>query len=273
RTTGVAVEEAEAPAGDRPTLLVVEDNPDMRDWLASQLGELGTVIAAADGAEGLARARERIPDLIVTDARMGGLDGLELCRRLRADERTSHIPIIMASVLDSVDRRLEGIEAGADEYLGKPVEGRELRARVAALMAMRQALQERFRTQVIVRPSDVSSRPVDQVFFQQVMTTIEDRIGDAGFSVPELADAVAMSTSQLTRKLQALIRQSPGQLIRSIRLQRAAELIAAGAGTMAEIAYRVGFSDQSHLTRSFKQHTGKTPMEYRRESRGAATEP
>ncbi len=273
RTTDADGTETDAPTEERPTLLVVEDHADMRDWLADQLREIGSVVQAADGVDGLAQARALVPDLIVTDVRMPGLDGLELCRRLRADERTSHIPIVIASVLDSVDRRLEGIEAGADEYLGKPLDARELRARVGALMALRQSLRERFRTQVIVRPSDVSTRPVDQIFFDNVMTTIEARLGDREFSVPQLADQMAMSTSQLTRKLRALIQQSPGQLIRATRMQRAADLIRGGAGNIAQIAYQLGFADQAHFTRSFKQHIGKTPMEYRRDAQAAAEAP
>ena len=107
---------------------------------------------------------------------------------------------------------------------------------------------------------------MDQAFFEKVVRTVEERIGDADFSVQELADAMAMSTSQITRKLRALISHSPGQLIRSIRLQRAADLLAANAGNVAEIGYQVGFNDQSHFSRTFKRHYGKTPVDYRREA-------
>lgn len=264
RTTGV--EEEEAPAEDgRPTILVVEDNADMRNWLASELAPVGQAMTVEDGPLALERARLEVPDLVVTDRLLPGMNGEELCRRLRADERTSHIPIVMLTAYDSVERRVEGLTAGADDYLGKPVDARELRARVNALITRRQALRERFRTQVIVKPSDISAQPADQSFFATLMATIEERLGDSGFSVPQLAEEMAMSTSQLTRKLQAMIHQSPGQLIRSVRLRRAADLIMTGTGNLAEVAYQVGFSDQAHFSRTFKRQFGKSPREYRKE--------
>jgi CheY-like chemotaxis protein len=269
RTTDSGEDGPTEPSDARPTLLVVDDSADLRDWIARELDPVGAVIQAADGAEALERAGELLPDLVVTDARMRDLDGFELCRRLQSDERTSHIPIVMLTVMTSVERRLEGIEAGADAYLEKPVDGRELRARVTGLLAKRDTLRERFRARVVVKPSEVSARPVDQLFFEKVMSTIEARMGEADFSVSELADEMAMSTSQLTRKLRALIDQAPGQLIRSVRLQRAADLVAAGAGNISTIAYRVGFSDQAHFTRTFKRHMGMTPSEYRRDSAAA----
>jgi len=253
-------------SSDRPRILVVDDNADLREWIGAQLDAVGSSIGVGDAAAALDLARESVPDLVITDVRMAGMNGVELCRRLRADERTSHIPIVMLSVQSAVNHRIEGIEAGADEYLPKPLDARELRARVAGLLASRQALRDRFREQVIVKASDVSARSVDQVFFERVVRTVEEAIADPDFSVPELANAMAMSASQLTRKLRALVNQSPGQLIRSIRLQRAADLIAANAGNVAEIGYRVGFNDQSHFSRTFKRHFGKAPLEYRREA-------
>jgi transcriptional regulator GlxA family with amidase domain len=119
---------------------------------------------------------------------------------------------------------------------------------------------------VIVTPSDVSTRSVDQQFFEKLTATIEANIDEASFSVPELAGEMALSTSQLTRKLRALIGQSPAQLIRSLRIQRGADLLAAGAGTVAEIAYQVGFADQGHFARTFKRQTGRTPGEHRKEA-------
>ncbi len=260
-----------APTPDLPRILVVDDSADLREWIAAQLAEVGSAVQAADGVAALDLARESVPDLVVTDVRMGRMDGVELCRRLRADERTSHIPIVMLTVRSAVEQRVEGIDAGADEYLTKPLDARELKARVSGLLATRQRLRERFREQVVVKPSDVSARSVDQTFFEKVVRTIDEEIGNPDFSVPQLADAMAMSPSQLGRKIRALINQSPGQLIRSLRLQRAADLIVANAGNIAEIGYRVGFNDQSHFSRTFKRHFGKAPAEYRREAASEST--
>lgn len=264
RTTGVEERSNQPPEPGRPTILVADDHADLREWLVGELSADARVVTAGDGEAALAVARETLPDLVVSDVRMTGLDGFELCRRLRADERTSHIPVVLLSVHSSVDRRVEGSEAGADAFLGKPVDGRELRARVGALLASRRALRERFREQVVIRPSDVSERSVDQRFFEKVMATIEEQIGDSDFSVGELAREMGMSVSQLSRKLTALIDQTPGRVMRAVRLERAAALVAAGAGNLSEIAYRVGFADQAHFSRSFKRHFGVTPSEYRR---------
>jgi signal transduction histidine kinase/DNA-binding response OmpR family regulator len=264
RTTDPGGPALPTPDTDRPTLLVVDNNPDMRDWLSAALTPVGAVLTAENGTVALETAGDAIPDLVITDTRMSTLDGLELCRRLRSDERTSHIPIIMLSAVDSVERRVEGIQAGADEYLSKPIEARELQARASGLITTRRALRERFREHVIVTPSDVSTRSVDQQFFEKLTATIEANIDEASFSVPELAGEMALSTSQLTRKLRALIGQSPAQLIRSLRIQRGADLLAAGAGTVAEIAYQVGFADQGHFARTFKRQTGLTPGEHRK---------
>ena len=252
------------PTPGRPTVLVVDDNADAGEWLAAELAEIGDTVWAGDATRALALARETVPDAVVTDLRMPGIGGLELCRRLRADERTSHIPIVLVSVQSDVDRRVDGLDAGADAYLPKPVDPRELRALVSNLLSQRESLRERFRERVIVRPSELDVRSVDPEFLDQVVDTIEDQLGNADFSVSELADAVAMSRSQLTRKLKSLLGQSPGQLIRSLRLQRGADLLVADAGSVARIAYSVAVADQAHFTRAFKRHFGVTPSAYRK---------
>ncbi len=268
RTTGTGGMDAGGALPERATLLVVEDHADLRELFAAALADEGEVVPVADGSAALEQARELVPDLIVADVRIPGIDGIELCRRLRADERTSHIPLVLVSAHASVDRRVEGLEAGADAFLAKPVDPRELRARVGALLASRRELRERFREQVVIRPSDVTAEPADQLFLEKLVGTVEEEIGSSSFSVGELARELAMSVSQLSRKLSALIGQTPGQFIRTMRLERAATLVAAGAGTLSEIAYTVGFADQAHFSRSFKKHFGQTPSEYRRAAAG-----
>lgn len=252
--------------GDRPSILAVDDSPDLRDWLAAELEPLGSVITAADGQSALELARDSVPDVVLADVRMADMNGIELCRRLRADERTSHLTIVMLSVESTVDRRVAALEAGADDYVPKPVDARELRARIEGLLLRSRALRERFRGQVILHPSEIDVPSAEREFLERIVQTVEAEIGNDGFSVPELADAMALSRSQLTRKLQSLIGQSPGQLIRSIRLQRAADLIAGNAASIGRIAHSVGFSDQAHFTRTFKRYFGKTPSEFRRDA-------
>jgi AraC-like DNA-binding protein len=164
-------------------------------------------------------------------------------------------------------RRSLAFDAGADDYFEKPIAARELRSKAANILDRHATLRKQFREQVIVRPAEVSTRSIDQKFIQKVTSAIESSIADNHFSVQELGDAVAMSTSQLTRKLKALIDQTPAQLIRRARLQRAADLIAADAGQLAEICFQVGFSDQSHFSRSFKKHFGMSPKNYREQNK------
>ena len=247
----------------RGQILVVEDNPDLRTYLKEHLLEAGyEVVEAGQGAEGVAQAIEILPDLLITDLMMPGMDGYELCNRLRDDERTSHIPIIMLTAKAAEEDKLEGLRSGVDDYLTKPFSSRELLARVENLIEMRAQLRKKFSTATIIRPSEVSQAPADQVFLEKVITTIEAHLGDEQFGVETLSEAIHMSVTHLNRKLNALIDQSAGQLIRSIRLQRAADLLGQKSGTIAEIAYQVGFSEPANFTRSFKKQFGCSPSEY-----------
>ncbi len=256
-------EEPDAVDGEPPIVLIVEDHEDTRAFLRQELVTDYRIEEAADGAAGLARAIELVPDLVITDVGMPGMDGKELARRLRADERTSHVPIVMLTGRVSDDARVEGLESGVDDYLGKPFSARVLRSRVHSLLELRRLLRARYAGELWLKPEEVGGTSLDQKFLASVSRVIEERMADQGFSVEELAAAVAMSRSQLHRKLTALLGQAPGTLVRGMRLQRAADLIEAGSHSLGRIAYETGFSDQAHFTRSFKRHFGCTPGEYR----------
>ena len=245
-------------------VLLVEDNADIRAYVREQLESGYRVIEAADGEEGIAKAREAIPDLIITDVMMPKMDGYQLSRELKQDDKTSHIPIIMLTAKAALDDKIEGLEAGVDDYLLKPFSAKELLARVRNLIALRRQLRQRFSTATIIKPSEVTATSVDQAFIQRVIAAIEEHLGEEHFSVEDLATATNMSSSQLNRKLGALVDQPASQLIRSMRLQRAADLLKQNAGNVAEIAYQVGFSDHAHFARSFKKQFGCAPSEFRK---------
>jgi len=164
----------------------------------------------------------------------------------------------------ALDDKIAGLETGVDDYLLKPFSAKELLARVRNLISLRCQLRQRFSTATVIKPSEVAATSVDQIFLQRVIAAIEEHMGDEAFGVEELAQAVNMSSSQINRKLSALIDQPASQLIRSIRLQRAADLLKQNAGNVAEIAYQVGFSDQAHFARSFKKQFGCAPSEYKK---------
>lgn len=252
---------------DYPLVLIVEDHPDMRQFISEQLHEAGYRTAeASDGEQGLEAAVHNMPELIITDIMMPRMNGLEFSRRLRSDARVSHIPVIVLTARAGEEEKIEGLLTGVDDYLTKPFSTRELLIRVANLIRIRRLLRERFSSVTTIKPSEVSVVPMDQVFLDKVISSVEANLGEEDFGVEALSEAVFMSPNHLHRKLTALISQSPGQFIRSMRLQRAADLLIAHAGTVNEIAYQVGFSVPENFSRSFKKQFGLSPLEYARKA-------
>ncbi len=247
---------------NRKMILVVEDNPDVRSYICEQLEENYRVGEACHGEEGIKKAQDYMPDLIISDVMMPKMDGYQFCKAIRADEKTSHIPLIMLTARAGLDDKIDGLETGVDAFLTKPFSARELKANVKNLILQREQLRKRFSRTTLIRPSEVSSVSVDQTFLGKIVKTIETHFENDQFSVESLAEHVNMSVSQLNRKLKALIDQPPGQLIRSFRLQRAADLLAQKAGSVSEICYKVGFTDNAYFSRAFKKQFGCSPSEY-----------
>ncbi len=251
------------PHSEFPYVLIVEDNQDVRHYLRDHLEKDFRVGEAINGEEGLQKAREELPDLIISDVMMPKMDGYAFSREIRRDELTCHIPIIMLTARAAEADKISGLETGVDAYLTKPFSPRELLVRVHNLIAMRQTLRERFRTATIVKPAMVSEVPLDQSFLEKALAFVEVHMEDDELNGDLLANEMNMSLSQLNRKLRALIDQPAGKLIRSLRLQRAADLLKQQAGTVAEIAYRLGFGSQAHFSKMFHKHFGQSPSEYR----------
>ncbi len=256
-------EDQDAVTDDRPLVLIIEDNADLRTFLRDHLEPEYRIVEASDGEAGLALALDTVPDLVLTDVMMPKLDGYEVSRRLREDTRTSHVPIVMLTAKASEASRVEGLETGVDDYLLKPFSQRVLLTRLRSLIELRRILREKYAGETWIRPEEVEAGSVDRAFLESLTTTIEENLGDREFGVERLAAAMHMSSSQLTRKLRALIDQSPGRLIRAMRLHRAAELIRKDGGNLSRIALLTGFSDHAHFSRSFKQQFDCTPSEYR----------
>jgi len=265
------VAEIEQPRSDKPIILVVEDNPDVRAHVKSHLIPVYEVTEARDGVEGTEIALEMIPDLIISDVMMPKKDGYQLCQTLKSNEKTSHIPIILLTAKAASENKIEGLQTGADDYLIKPFEPNELLARVKNLIDLRQKLRELFKASVPLKPGEVAVTSMDDVFLKKVMATVERHMDDEHFHVEGLAAEVGMSRVQLFRKLTALTSQSPGEFIRYIRLHRAMELLEKDFGTVSEVAYAVGFGDPSYFSKCFHKQFGKAPTDVRRSP--AAAEP
>ncbi len=244
-------------------ILIVEDNIDVLNYIKEQLENDYRIIQAANGEEGFTRAQNEIPDLIITDVMMPKMDGYQLSNKIRNDEKTSHIPIIMLTAKAGLDDKIEGLETGIDDYLTKPFSSKELMVRVRNLIYQRKQLRKKFSKSTIIKPAEVTEVSVDRAFLEKVISTIEKHFSDEQFTVEKLSDEMNMSVSQLNRKLNALIDQPPGQMIRTYRLQRAADLLKQNAGTVAEICYKVGFNDQAYFSRAFKKEFGCSPSEYK----------
>lgn len=254
----------EQESADVPLILIIEDNDDVRAYIRAQLKHEYAILEAADGECGIARAIEVIPDLVISDVMMPKKDGYEVCHTLKTDERTSHIPVILLTAKARDQEKLAGLETGADAYLLKPFQQQELTIRVRMLIELRRNLRQRFSTATIIKPSEIEASSMDRIFLERAIEIIETHFTDEAFSVEVLAMQAAMSVSQMNRKLNALIGQPAGQMIRSMRLQRAADLLIKKSGTVAEVCYAVGFSDQANFTRSFKKQFDCSPSEYQK---------
>jgi AraC-like DNA-binding protein len=195
---------------------------------------------------------------------MPGLNGLELLHRLKNSDKTSHIPVILLTARAGRENRLAGLDTGADDYLTKPFDAEELRVRVRNLIRTRQQLREKFTTQTLLKPGQVALPSQQQVFLDKLRRILEEHLDDALFGVEQLGEALGMSRSQIHRKVKAVTNQSPSDLIRSYRLQRAADLIRQDAGNLSEIAWQTGFSSLSHFSRSFHEEYGCSPSDFKK---------
>ncbi len=249
-------------SGHSGHLLIVEDNRELRQFLAGQLSKTYTVSEAENGLDGYQTALKIIPDLIISDVMMPGLDGMDLCEQLKTDELTSHIPIILLTARADMDSKLKGLETGADEYISKPFGLVELQARVKNLLEGRKKLRERFSRQLTLHPTELVVMSLDEQFLRKVLAVTEANLANVAFDVDLFSREMGLSRTQLHRKLTALTEQSPNEFIRAIRLRRAASLLEQHQGNVADVAYQVGFSSPNYFTKCFRDCYGQTPTEY-----------
>ena len=246
-----------------PSVLLVEDNEDMRTFLTEHLSKHYRVIKATNGEEGLRKATSKVPDLIITDLMMPKMDGIELSTKLKTTIETSHIPIIMLTAKAGVENKIQGLETGADDYLTKPFDARELLVRTSNLIEQRRNLRALFVNKDIqLQPAEITVTSLDQKFLEQVLELLEQQYTNSDFGVTDMQKNLNMSKSQFHRKMKALTNESPGELLRNFRLKRAAQLLSQEADTVTQIAYKVGFNDLSYFTKCFKALYGTVPSAY-----------
>ena len=265
-----------AAAGEqaKPLLLLVEDQPDMVRFLQKVLQNDYSVITAANGVMGLRIALQAVPDLIISDVMMPEMDGLELCRRLKADVRSSHIPFVMLTAKTEDEDKQAGLGEGADVYLTKPFDKNLLLLQLANLLRLRQNMQHHFAS-LLMQPATLKeaaadaeqhSAAEDQRFIQAFTDLIRERFRDPLFGVPDIEKALTMSKSQLHRKMTALVGYPPGQALRSFRLQAArALLLEQPDHSVTDIAMACGFSDANYFSTAFRQAYGCSPKQFRQQ--------
>ncbi|AYB35190.1 tetratricopeptide repeat protein [Chryseolinea soli] len=255
---------AEASIEDElPLILIAEDNADMRSFIGNVLKPDYRIMEAQDGLLAWEKAQEFIPDLVVTDVMMPRMDGTTFCEKLKETLATSHIPVVMLTAKAGQPSKLDGLRRGADDYLVKPFDVQELQIRVHNLIEQRRKLRKLYRTPEHTTPPEVvTANSVDAAFLQKIGAILEHKFSDAGFGVEEFNREIGLSRMQLHRKLKAITDQSTGEFIRNFRLEKARQYLVVKDAQVSQVAYDCGFSNVSHFSKTFKDHTGMTPSEF-----------
>jgi signal transduction histidine kinase/ligand-binding sensor domain-containing protein/DNA-binding response OmpR family regulator len=242
-------------------VLIVEDHAGVRDYIAGVLRAEYRIAESSNAPDGIKIATEMMPDLIICDVMMPGMDGFEFCNLIKSNGKTTHIPVILLTARAGDADRITGLDRGADDYLTKPFNARELQTRVRNLINSRSLLRDKFTSNSIIRPDEISVNPQDASFIEKLLRVVERNIDNTAFSVEDLGSEAGMSHSQIHRKLKATVNMTANHFIRSVRMHRAMELLKRDAGNISEIAFMVGYDDPGYFTRTFRNFFGKLPSE------------
>jgi ligand-binding sensor domain-containing protein/signal transduction histidine kinase/DNA-binding response OmpR family regulator len=257
-------------AAQQPSVLLVEDNPELRSFIKESLMHLFTITECVNGVEGWHTAVEQIPDLVISDVMMPEMDGFTLCRQLKEDIRTSHIPVILLTAKAAHESHVAGLTSGADAYITKPFSIQVLELQARNLVAAREAMRLQFGRQLVALPVPPQEQPetqpllsaADQAFMENVLRIVEEYMDDPEFNVSLLSSKMAMSAPILYKKIKALTDMTVNDFIKSLRFKKAAELLLQGEKNVSEVAYAVGFNRRKYFSEEFKKVYGKTPSEY-----------
>ncbi len=247
-------------------MLIVEDNPDVRSLIKSHFAPKYQVFEANDGKEGWELALNTIPDVIISDVLMPDVDGYEFCKKIKKDERTCHIPVLLLTALHSKEHEMKGLSYGADDYITKPFDLTILQTKIDNMLSVRNSLKEKYSGEITLQPKNIVISSPDERFLHKAIEVVEENISDADLDIERFARKVGVSRMQLYRKLHALTDMTVKEFIRSIRLKRASQLLIQEKMTVSEIAYSVGFKDLSHFRKCFRQMYGMNASEYTRKN-------
>ena len=244
-------------------ILLAEDNPDMRRYIRKHLPDFH-LTEAVDGETAWEQAQKMLPDLVLSDVMMPKMNGYDLCKQLKSDEQTSHIPVILLTAKSAQAEKLEGLSLGADDYLSKPFDVRELNLRIHNLIKARKAIQNFYQANGLAKVITHPELPKKEtVFLKKLQNYVCDNIDNTDIKTADLAATVNMSERNLSRKVKALTGDTPKKMLLIIRLEQAAKLLKQTTDNITSLSYQVGFSDASHFSRTFKAHFNMTATEYR----------
>ena len=245
------------------TVMVVEDNDDFRHFLHRELSHIyNKVLVAKDGMDGALKAEEENPDLIVSDVMMPRMNGTDMCRRIKENIETSHIPVILLTAWSTDDGRTEGYKAGADAYIAKPFDMEVLLARISNLVEKQEKRKQDFSHSISLDPKTVTDSTPDEAFLNEVIGHIEKNIDNSEYTIDSLAGDVVMSRMSFYRKMKSLTGQTPADFIRTVRLKTAAKLLKEGDCNVSEACYRTGFASPQNFSKHFKEMFGVLPSQY-----------
>lgn len=279
----VPADDTEVDEEDKPLLLVIDDNEDIQQLVAGIMGEHYRVMTAANGADGVRMAAKYVPDLVISDVMMPVMDGMECCRRIKAEVSTSHIPVLMLTACSMDEQRVEGYDSGADGYVSKPFNSEVLRARCESLIRNRRLIRDLWRNESAIsakrdgtskgkdtegngagRPANIpAAGEIDNDFYNRFLGIFRERMADPDINIDSLAADMGLGRSQFYRKIKALTNFSPVELIRKLRLQEARNQLLTTEKTVSEIAYGIGFSTPAYFTKCYREAFGETPSETR----------
>jgi YesN/AraC family two-component response regulator len=245
-----------------PTVLIIDDNQELLDFVAEILKGEYKIVTATNGNEGLSKIEEMLPDLIVSDIMMPGIDGFELARKLKSDIKTSHIPIILLTAKSGEESEFEGMQTGADYYIEKPFFPHILNKLIENILTTRKNLIQRFKSDITMVPTEVACSESDKDLIEKITKLIRKNIDKPNLDVTFIVKEIGISRSLLHVKLKKLTDCSTTEFIRSIRLREAVKLIAEGKCNISEAAYQTGFSSPAYFSRRFKEYFGTTPKSY-----------
>jgi YesN/AraC family two-component response regulator len=247
---------------ETPTLLIVEDNKELQNYLFNYFNDIYNVIIASNGIEGLELTMKHNPNIIISDLMMPKMNGVEMCKKIKTDINTSHIPVIILTAKSGLENEKEGLETGADEFILKPFNIENLKLRIENILRTKQSWVKKFRSDSGSNTWKELSNKLDQNFLEKSINIIKKNIDNPDFSVEIFAIEIGMSRSALFKKLKAITGQSTSEFIRIVRLKKAAKLLKSAEYSITEVIFMVGFSDPKYFRTCFKKLFGKNPSEY-----------